>query len=92
MLMSEKMTQLDKKIAAAITAQAEGTIKIDLLEDPYDAMEAVATLGVNFQAPISGETIGDGQRQHFATNRPGITVVVTKWTRTPDEYFLEISK
>ena len=90
--MTETITKLDEKIATAITSTPKKEVQIDLLQDPYDAMEAIATLGVNFQEPVGHEQIGEGQRNFYATNHRGVTLAVTHWTRTPTEFTLNIKK
>jgi hypothetical protein len=64
---------------------------MNLLEDPFDAQEAIATLGIDFSRPSRIEPIGDGVRKYFATNQEGVTFLTTSWTRTPTEVELEIS-
>lgn len=81
------MTILSTKIAEAKT---NGIPRIDLLKDPYDALEAIATLSPDTTKPLNTEQIGDGTRKTFSTNLEGVRLVKTEWARTGVELELII--
>lgn len=59
-------------------ARQEGKTSLDLLKDPYDATEAVATLGINFSSPAKVEAFGGGHQQKtYETNIEGVTAMTT---------------